>query len=261
MFLSAGLCGGADGVFSRTNLVAWCVVPFDGLKRGPGARAEMLKELGLMRCAYDWRKEHVKEFEQEIQEYKKRGIEYFAFWAGHPEAYRLFKKHGLSPQIWKTVPSPKAETQSERVKKAAEAMLAVVKDANGIGSKVGLYNHGGWGGKPENLVAVCEYLRKHHGADNVGIVYNFHHAHEEIGQFEKIMKQMKPYLLCVNLNGMNDNAEPKILQIGRGKHDEAMIKAILSSGYRGPIGVIGHTQDDVRERLTQNLNGLERLTR
>jgi hypothetical protein len=56
-------------------LVAWCIVPFDAKKRTPTERAKMLKELGIGRCAYDWRSEHVAEFEEEILQYKKHGIE------------------------------------------------------------------------------------------------------------------------------------------------------------------------------------------
>ena len=52
--------------FAKDQLVAWCIVPFDAAKRGPLARAEMLKRLGLKRVAYDWREQHVKEFEEEI---------------------------------------------------------------------------------------------------------------------------------------------------------------------------------------------------
>jgi hypothetical protein len=39
----------------------------------------MLKRLGLKRVAYDWRQKHVPTFEQEILEYAKVGLEYFAF--------------------------------------------------------------------------------------------------------------------------------------------------------------------------------------
>ena len=49
--------------------------------------------------------------------------------------------------------------------------------------KLGLYNHGGWGGEPENLVAVCKVLREQHKADHVGIVYNLHHGHGHIDDF------------------------------------------------------------------------------
>ena len=48
------------------KLAAGCIVPFDAKKRGPEARAKMLARFGIKRCAYDWRGEHVKEFEEEI---------------------------------------------------------------------------------------------------------------------------------------------------------------------------------------------------
>ena len=63
--------GQADSSFDRDKLVAWCIVPFDAKKRKPAERVEMLKELGLKRVAYDWRAEHVVEFEEEILQYKK----------------------------------------------------------------------------------------------------------------------------------------------------------------------------------------------
>ena len=64
--------------FAKEELVAWCIVPFDAEKRGPAARALMLKRLGLIRVAYDWRAQHVKEFEAEILQYKNHGLEFFA---------------------------------------------------------------------------------------------------------------------------------------------------------------------------------------
>ena len=69
--------------FSNDKLVAWCIVPFDSQKRNTTERVKMLKELGIKRVAYDWREEHVAEFEEEIIQYKKNGIEFFAFWSTH----------------------------------------------------------------------------------------------------------------------------------------------------------------------------------
>ena len=46
-------------LFARTNLVAWCIVPFDAKHRGPVERAEMVTKLGFTRVAYDWREQHV----------------------------------------------------------------------------------------------------------------------------------------------------------------------------------------------------------
>ena len=248
--------------FARDQLVAWCIVPFDGKERGPAARAEMLKRLGLRRVAYDWREKHVSTFEEEILQYQKHGLEYFAFWDVHPVAFRLFEKYDLHPQIWKMLINPKGTTQADRVREAAEQILPLVKQTRKMGCKLGLYNHGGWAGEPENLVAVCQYLQKHHGADHVGIVYNQHHAHPRIDEFAKILALLKPHLLCLNLNGMSRNGDrlgKKILPLGEGELDVSLLKILRASGYRGPVGIIGHTQDDVEQRLADNLEGLEWL--
>ena len=41
--------------------------------------------------------------------------------------------------------------------------------------------------------------------------------------------------------------------------DLAVLKTIRDSGYRGPIGILGHTMDDAEERLKDNLDGLDWL--
>lgn len=238
------------------NLVAWCIVPFDASKRTPEARAEMLDELGVKRCAYDWRAEHVPTFEREIQAYQEHGIEFFAFWSVHDEAFRLFEKYDLHPQIWLTVPAPESTDATKQVTEVAAKLAPLARRTQEHGCKLGLYNHGGWGGEPENMVAVCEALRKE-GFDNVGIVYNFHHGHGHIEDFAAALKKMQPYLLCLNLNGMNDGAQPKIVGIGKGQHERAMIRTVLESGYDGPIGVLDHRGElDAKESLKENLDGL-----
>ena len=56
--------------------------------------------------------------------------------------------------------SPKiSEATKEKVKAAADGLLPILAKAEKLGSKVGIYNHGGWAGEPENMVAVCEYLQ------------------------------------------------------------------------------------------------------
>jgi hypothetical protein len=261
-FTGSAATPAASQLFARTNLVAWCIVPFDAKKRGPAERAEMVKKLNIPAIAYDWRAEHVPQFEQEILEYKKRGLGYFAFWSQHEEAFKLFEKHGLHPQIWQTAPSPKAGTRDEQIKKAAEQMLPLAKRAAALGSQLGLYNHGGWGGEPENLIAVCEYLRQHHGLKNVGIVYNLHHGHDHVDRFPQALAEMKPYLLCLNLNGMTRDGErlgKKILPLGQGELDLQLLETIRDSGYTGPIGILGHTMNDAEEQLRDNLDGLDWL--
>ena len=247
-------------VFAKGNLVAWCIVPFDAGKRGPRERAEMLNRLGIRGLAYDWRAEHVPSFEDEILQSKEHGIEFFAFWSFHPEIAPLIRKHGIAPQIWMTVPNPQAETQAQRVKAAAEQLLPLVDQARQLGCKLGLYNHGGWGGEPENMVAVARWLQENVRADHVGIVYNLHHGHGHIQDFAEALALMKPLLLCVNLNGMNENGNPKILPIGSGQHEQKMMETIRQSGYTGPIGILDHREAlDAEESLTQNLEGMKKV--
>ena len=247
-------------VFDQQNLVAWCIVPFDAQQRGPAERAEMLKRLGLERVAYDWRSQHVPTFEQEILEYKKHGLEYFAFWGWHERMAELIGEHDIRPQIWQTLGGGTGQTQAQKIESAARAMLPLVEKTRKIGCRLGLYNHGGWGGEPENMVAVVQWLQEHGDADHVGIVYNLHHGHGHIADFAKVLELMKPHLLCLNLNGMNDHAKPKILPVGAGQHDRAILEIIAKSGYSGPIGILDHRMElDAEESLSQNLEGLREL--
>ena len=246
--------------FNRDRLVAWCIVPFDAKQRGPEARAIMVQGLGMTRVAYDWRDVNVPTFEEEIVQYKKHNIEFFAFWGWHDDFEPLIEKHGIHPQIWIMFGAPSEGTHEEKIKAAAEGLLPLVEKTRKYNLKLALYNHGGWSGEPQNMVAVCEYLRDHHQADHVGIVYNLHHGHDHIADFAEQLALLQPHLLCLNLNGMNDNANPKILPIGDGQHDEQLISVIRRSGYKGPIGIIDHREQlDAQESLMQNLTGLREV--
>ena len=253
--------------FKTENLIAWCIAHrWDSEQRPPAPRAEMLHDLGLHRFVYSWTKADNPDFEAEILAAKKHDLDYFAFWNEDESAFALFEQHGLHPQIWKTCPSPKADTPAEQLALAIKRMTPFAKRAQELGSKFGLYNHRGWGGHPENLVKVCQALHRL-GYDNVGIVYNFHHSHDEMDNFAAYLALMQPYLLCLNLNGMADKETVdhktltnKILPIGSGKHEAAMIKTVLASDYDGPIGILGHTQnEDVAQVLRRNIEGLALL--
>jgi sugar phosphate isomerase/epimerase len=250
--------------FDRDNLVAWCVVPFDAQKRSPEDRAAMLKRLRFTKFAYDWRAEHLPTFERELAALKKHGIELTAVWfpAGIREEGRLLldalKKHRIKTQLWVMPPELKAPTERERLEGTAAWIRSIAREVEADGHTVGVYNHGGWAGEPENLVAVVK------AADlpNVGIVYNLHHGHDHLDRFPDALRAMKPHLLCLNLNGMvkgGDKAGKKILPLGQGDRDLGLLKTIRDSGYRGPVGIIGHTQDDAEERLRDNLDGLDWL--
>ncbi len=221
----------------------------------------MVAKLGLHKIAYDWRAEHVAEFEREILAYQKHGIEFFAFWGAHDEAFRLFEKHKLSPQLW-VMMKPAGDTEEAKIKSAAEGLLPILAQARKIGSQVGIYNHGGWGGEPENMVSVCEHLKKNHSTDNIGIVYNLHHGHSHLDRLPQALEAMKPWLLCLNLNGMDiagDTKGRKILPLGVGTQDVKVLRQIRASGYSGTIGILNHTNEDAEGRLLDNLDGLRWL--
>jgi azurin len=246
-------------LFDTSNLAAWCIVPFDSKKRSPEDRAEMVAKLRIPRVAYDWRQEHVAEFEREILAYQKHGIEFFAFWGSHDEAFRLFEKYQLHPQLWVMMRS-RGDSEEEKIRTAAESLLPILGKAKKIGSQVGIYNHGGWGGEPENMIAVCEYLKQHHRMDHVGIVYNLHHGHGHLDRLPEVLAAMKPWLLCLNLNGMDiagDTKGRKILPLGAGTEDVKVLRQIRASGYRGRIGILNHTNEDAEGRLLDNLDGLK----
>ena len=97
---------------------------------------------------------------------------------------------------------------------------------------------------------------------NVGIVYNLHHAHDQLDELASNLSLMRPYLIAVNLNGTEtdgDKIGKKILPIGQGNLDRSVLKTIIESGYVGPIGILNHTDEDAKLRLEANLNGLQDL--
>ena len=256
-------------LFARENLVAWCIVPFDAEKRGPEERAAMLKRLGFTKFAYDYRAEHIPTFDAEMEALKKQGIELTAWWfppSLSDEARGILdvlKRHKLKTQLWVTGggdPTKSPEEQAARIQAEAARIRPIAEEAAKIGCTVALYNHGGWFGEPENQLAIIEELK----LANVGIVYNQHHGHDHLGRFPELLKRMLPHLVCLNLNGMIPDGErrgQKIMPLAQGELDLALLKTVRDSGYRGPIGILGHTQDDAEERLMDNLDGLDWLVK
>jgi len=260
------------GLFDRDNLVAWCVVPFDSKKRGPEERAEMLRKLGFKHFAYDWRAEHVPTFDAELDALKKNGVQLDAFWVAPGELndqsrliLDVLKRHGVKAQLWALLDlgpdKATGEEQEKRVNEATAKLKPLADEAAKIGCAVALYNHGGWFGEPENQLAIVERLKKQ-GASNVGIVYNLHHGHPHLDRFKSVLSKLLPHLMALNINGMDPGADPgdrKILPLGQGELDLALLKIIRDSGYHGRIGILGHTMDDAEERLRDNLDGLDWL--
>ena len=266
---SAGKTSAAK-LFDKDNLIAWCIVPFDAKKRGPEERAQMLASLGIKKLAYDWRDKDIPAFDQELDALNRHKIKLHAFWltSGPSPAQEknvaavldFLKRRNVKTEIWYMFVPPKnfeSLTPDQKFETAEGAVRYLASAAAGMGSSVALYNHGGWFGEPENQIAIIKKL----GMKNIGIVYNFHHAEAHVERFPPLMAKMMPYLMAVNINGMRQGG-PKILPLGEGNQEMNMLRAVLESGYRGPIGILGHREDqDVEVILRQNLEGLERIKR
>jgi sugar phosphate isomerase/epimerase len=227
----------------------------------------MLERLGFKHFAYDYRAEHVPTFDAEIEALKKHGVSLDAWWfpttlndqARH--ILEVCKRHDVRPQLWVSgggKPTTTLEEQRSRIEQEAARIWPIAEAAAAQGMKVGLYNHGGWFGEPENQLAIIEELK----LPNVGLVYNLHHGHDHLDRFAQVLPKMLPHLLALNLNGMvpaGDKQGKKILPLGQGALDLELLRTIRASGYRGPIGILGHTQDDAEARLSDNLDGLDWL--
>jgi hypothetical protein len=264
-------------IFRQDNLAAWCIVPYDKARRNPEQRAAMLESLGIKKFVYDYRAEHVPYFEEEIIALKKHGIELTGWlFPQNPDPndrtqippaslrmLEMFERHNVRPQLWVAkigapIDPGSPEVQERRIAAEVYGLRPIAAAAKSRGLQMGLYNHGGWYGEPENQIAIIDRLRKE-GFDNVGIVYNQHHGHGHIARFAELMQRMAPYLICLNLNGMEINGDTvgrKILPLGAGPEDVQLLKIIRNSGYKGVIGILNHTGEDAELRLRDNMNGL-----
>ncbi|MCB0748864.1 MAG: AP endonuclease [Ignavibacteriae bacterium] len=256
-------------IFNQNNLYAWCIVPFDKLNRTPSERIKMLKELGFNSYGYDWRNEHIPTMEEEFLLAKENNISIKCVWMWidgnydninnlsdwNEELLHKIKNVDLRTSIWLGFHPNFFNNLSEddAVNKGTAMIEFLNRKADSIGCEIALYNHGDWFGEPENQIKIIEKLK----TNKVGMVYNLHHGHEQIDRFPQLLKIMMPYLIAVNINGMNPDG-PKILPIGSGSKDKEMLNELINSGYKGPVGILGHIEDeDVKIVLQRNLDGLK----
>lgn len=253
------------------NLYAWCIVPFDSQERTPEQRIAMLKDLGFKSYVYDWRAKHLPEMAGEWRLARENGIEVLGVWMwidaqsdwpgqlseANEQVLQAIAEVGLNTQIWLGFNANYYEGLSgeEAVEKGVEMIRYLNGRAAPLSCRLALYNHGDWFGEPQNQVRIIKALPD---AD-IGIVYNFHHAHHQIERFAEVVAAMQPYLWAVSLNGMKKEG-PKILPIGKGDQEAGMLKMIHEAGFRGPYGILGHVEDaDVRKILEENLAGINQL--
>ena len=255
-------------LFEQSNLVAWCIVPFDSRNRTPEERIEMLKRLKFTQYAYDWRHHHLDSFAEEIKRAKAGKVKIAAVWmwidksvdapgklsADNERLLDIMKASGLKAELWLGFNSNyfDAADDETRIKQGVAMIDYVHKRTRRLVTRIGLYNHGNWFGDPVNQIRILDAAK----LPDVGIVYNFHHAHEQIDRFPELLKRMLPHLFAVNIDGLSKNG-PQILPVGSGEHEAGMLRQLVESGYKGPIGILGHIEtEDVEVVLRRNLEGL-----
>lgn len=262
----------AASPWSRERLQAWCIVPYDAMQRTPEQRAVMLSELGLRRYAYDYRPEHIPTFDREVEVMKAAGIEITAWW--FPTTLNdtartilaLIERHGIKPDLWvQGGPDSPVRTpaeQSARVQAEVDRLRPLAVEARRLGLRLGLYNHLGWFGDPDNQLLVLAALRAE-GFTHVGLVFNFHHAHDYTRIFPHLWPRLSPHVIAINLNGMvpgGDRFGQKIHPLNEGTEELSLLRVIKASGWQGDVGVLSHIAErDAAETLGRNLAGYDRL--
>ena len=268
--VTTSLVGRADGIWSHDNLHAWCIVPFDAAHRNAEQRAAMLDRLGFKHFAYDWRNSDVPAFDAEFDVLQAHHIDVLACWFPDlgpddekPQQALLesIKGHNIHTQLWVMgagTPAAGPDGQAQAVQQQADRLKKIVDEATPLGCTVALYPHDGWGGQPDNEVAILVRL-KQMGVSNVGLVYNFNHGQLDIAHFADVWKKIQPYVMVVNLNGMAP-AGPRVMYLGQGDSELGMMRVIEQSGWHGPVGIISEQGDkDAELVLRNNLHGLDWL--
>lgn len=259
-------------LFARENLLAWCIVPYDSLHRGPEERVAMLQRLGFSQYVWDWRQEHLKDLPAELAAARQHGIRMRGIWLwldgrtdrvgqlNEPNRVIIdtVKKAELPMEYWVGfhVNFFAGLDDTAAVKKGA-AMISHLREQVGPTGTICLYNHGDWFGEPDNQIKIIRTA----GPERLGIVYNLHHAEGQVERFAELLPRMLPYLRAVNLNGINPGAKDSdIITLGEGALERGLIRALQQSGYTGSIGILGHTEgEDVEVVLRRNLDGLNRI--
>ncbi len=260
----------SSGIWAHDNLFAWCVVPFDANKRTPEQRAQMFNDLGIKQFVYDWRDTDIPNFDAELDALQKHGITLLGWWSPGSAAdpnlkliLETFKRHNVHPQLWVAGGgnlTNSAEEQKERVNQEADRINGLVKMASPYGCKVELYNHNYWYGMEDNELAILDRL-KELGVTDVGMVYNFSHAHDDLHDdtttFSAIWKRIQPHVVAVNLVGMGPwNQE---IYLAQGQHEFDMMKTIQDSGWTGPVGLVAEKGGDAAVTLKNYMTGLDWL--
>lgn len=257
-----------DDIYAKTNLVAWCIVPYDSKKRNAEERAQMLDRLGIKKMAYDWRQEHLALFDDELKALKRHNIKLQGFWlyAGADpvkDGYlklivEALKRNHVKTDIWLLVDGIDMTkmTQKEKIAAHLKPIRYIAEEAAKIGCRVGLYNDNGWYGEPENQLAIIDSLNM----PNIGMVYNFHHAEDQVSRFSEFYPKILPHLLAITVSGLKGHDPAKVVIVGEGDQEYKMMRIVKESSYKGPINIINEeTRPDAEEGLKVNMNGVVKV--
>jgi len=173
----------------------------------------------------------------------------------------LKEMYGAIARLNKQTLTKTPQEQSQRIRQEANRIHSLIKLAAPYKCKVALYNDNGWFGMMENQVAIIERLQKL-GVNDVGIVYNFSHArdelHDDTVNFLSIWQQIKPYVVAVNITGIY--WEGSFIYPSQGDCELEMMRTIVESGWKGSIGLIAEKGGDAEVTLRNYLIGLDWLT-
>jgi sugar phosphate isomerase/epimerase len=253
-------------IYEPANLFAWCVASHDPSQRSPEARAAMLQRLGFTGYAWGNRHslpEHLELYHAEMQAIRRCGIGLVARYINRKDDVSLvidtLKEYDLHPQLWVSPGHPsEGHSDEQRVHDEAERLRPTAQTAAEAGFQLAFYNHGGWFGHPLNLIRIIERMREF-GLNNVGIAYCQHWGHEHTDSFEDFLPTMLPHLVSVTLNGMARGAgkgDRQMIPVGGGDQDLRLLGALAASGWRGPVGIVNHSECDPELRLADSLAGL-----
>lgn len=247
------------------NLYAWCIVPFDLLNRTPKERIDMLGEIGFREYAYDWREEHISDMSTEWNLAAESNIKIRAVWIWldarrdtvgqlhrmNEALLQKLKEENLKTEIWLGFHLNyfQEENDEDNIQKGVDIISYLHDRADSIGCTISLYNHGDWFGNPQNQIKIIKEIPD----SDIGIIYNFHHGYDHVKLMPKIVNQMLPYLRSLNVSGVIEGNDT-ITDFGEGDHEQDMLSLFIHAGYQGPIGILGHREnEDVEKVLIKNL--------
>lgn len=261
----------ASSLWAQDNLVAWCAAPpWDAKQRNSEERAQMLQDLGFRYFAFNWRDKNIPTFDAEIEALDRHHIKllgWAVYGAKNPavkDIFAAFKRHGVHTELWDMEtgmkPAQTPAEQQERINEVVARVLPLAREAEACGCQVELYNHNGWCGIEDNQLAVIRRLKTE--GVNVGMVYNFSHAHDaahdDTVNFPALWNRIKSHVVEVNITGMGPDWKKEIYP-SQGDRELGMMRTIEESGWRGPVGVIAEKGGDAAVTLKRYVIGLDWL--